>query len=151
MPPNVHQASQDTTALSHLLATDCRWGDFISMVVGFSAKSNLNSFCWWLCRNCFFTQRLTHRPVFITKAIALSDYEILHFDKTDLLRLTSSFSHIGSRFAFFCFMGVWIKKIPSTAFQKILCVDSSVRLCIKTYWGHRVQQENLQESLLLIN
>lgn len=52
----------------------------------------------------FYTE--AHRLVFITKAIALSDYEILHFDKTDLLRLTSSFSHIGTRFAFFCFMGV---------------------------------------------
>lgn len=52
----------------------------------------------------FLTQMLAGR-FFITRAISLSGYEIQHFDETYLLRLTSSLSHAGTKFAFFCLRG----------------------------------------------
>lgn len=51
----------------------------------------------------FLTQMLAGQ-FFITRPIALPCYEIRHFGETYLLRLTSSFRHTGTKFAFFACM-----------------------------------------------
>lgn len=62
---------------------------------------NLNLFHRCSLHGLFFIQMLPGQ-FFITVAIALSGYEIQHLNKTHLLRLTTSFSHTGTKFALFC-------------------------------------------------
>lgn len=85
----------------------------------------------------FLTQMLA-APFCIIRAIALSGYEVQHFDKFHLLKLTSSFSYTGTKFPFSVCMDICHKNGLGSISKDFL---DSVRLCIKTSWGHRPHQE----------
>lgn len=87
------------TSLSYWVAF--RWGQHSSW---FKCKAihKCKPLLSVVLQELFLTEMLTGQ-FFITRAIAFSGYEIQHFNKTHLLRLTSSFSHTGAKFAFSCF------------------------------------------------